>query len=233
MGKKLVAEFIGTFTLVFLAVGTAVVGIQTHGTGFVALAFGLVLVLAVYAFGPVSGCHINPAVTIGMVLARKMPLGEAGAYWAAQVAGAIVGAGLLELMVSAFDVTDETGNLGSNGYGTNITMGGAFVVEVVLTAVFVLVILLVTDKAATVGYAGLAIGAALTAIHLAGIPLTGTSVNPARSIGPALFAGGEALSQLWLFILAPLIGGLLAAVVYPFTRAADADTATPADHVEA
>ncbi|MCU0265027.1 MAG: MIP family channel protein [Actinomycetia bacterium] len=221
MGKKLVAEFIGTFTLVFLAVGTAVVGIQTHGTGFVALAFGLVLVLGVYAFGPVSGCHINPAVTIGMVIARKMPLAEAGAYWAAQVAGAIVGAGLLKLMVSAFDVTDETGALGSNGYGTTISMGGAFVVEVVLTAIFVLVILLVTDKAATAGFAGLAIGGALTAIHLAGIPLTGTSVNPARSIGPALFAGGDALSQLWLFILAPLVGGALAAVIYPFTRAGE------------
>jgi len=219
MGRKVVAEFVGTFTLVFLAVGTAVVGIASHGPGFVALAFGLVLVLGVYAIGPISGCHINPAVTIAMVVARKMPIQEAAAYWAAQVGGAVVGGALLKIMVESFTVEDQTGHLGTNDWGTNINAGGAFVVETVLTLLFVLVILLVTDKAATAGFAGLAIGATLTAVHLVGIPLTGTSVNPARSLGPALFEGGDPLAHVWLFILAPLVGGVLAAVVYPFVRA--------------
>jgi len=219
MGRKVVAEFVGTFTLVFLAVGTAVVGIASHGPGFVALAFGLVLVLGVYAIGPISGCHINPAVTIAMVVARKMPIQEAAAYWAAQVGGAVVGGALLKIMVESFTVEDQTGHLGTNDWGTNINAGGAFVVETVLTLLFVLVILLVTDKAATAGFAGLAIGATLTAVHLVGIPLTGTSVNPARSLGPALFEGGDRLAHVWLFILAPLVGGVLAAVVYPFVRA--------------
>jgi len=219
MGRKVVAEFVGTFTLVFLAVGTAVVGIASHGPGFVALAFGLVLVLGVYAIGPISGCHINPAVTIAMVVARKMPIQEAAAYWAAQVGGAVVGGALLKIMVESFTVEDQTGHLGTNDWGTNINAGGAFVVETVLTLLFVLVILLVTDKAATAGFAGLAIGATLTAVHLVGIPLTGTSVNPARSLGPALFEGGDPLTHVWLFILAPLVGGVLAAVVYPFVRA--------------
>lgn len=219
MGRKVVAEFVGTFTLVFLAVGTAVVGIASHGPGFVALAFGLVLVLGVYAIGPISGCHINPAVTIAMVVARKMPIQEAAAYWAAQVGGAVVGGALLKIMVESFKVEDQTGGLGTNDWGKNINLGGAFVVETVLTLLFVLVILLVTDKAATAGFAGLAIGATLTAVHLVGIPLTGTSVNPARSLGPALFEGGDPLTHVWLFILAPLVGGVLAAVVYPFVRA--------------
>jgi aquaporin Z len=221
MQRKYIAEFVGTFILVLLGVGTAVVGITTHGTGFVALAFGLVLVLGVYAIGPVSGCHVNPAVTISMVIARKMPINEAVGYWVAQLAGAIVGAGLLKLLVSQFQVTDETGTLGTNGYGKHISLGGAFIIETVLTFIFVLVILLVTDKAAAAGYAGLAIGGALVAVHLVGIPLTGMSVNPARSLGPALFEGGQALKQLWLFIVAPLLGGALAAVGYRFIRAED------------
>ena len=219
MQRKYITEFVGTFALVFLAVGTAVVGISTHGTGFVALAFGLVLVLGVYAIGPISGCHINPAVTIAMVVARKMPIADAVGYWISQLAGAVVGGAVLKLMVSSFGVTDQTGGLGTNGYGKAINAGGAFVVEVLLTFLFVLVILLVTDRAADAAFAGIAIGATLVVVHLVGIPLTGTSVNPARSIGPALFAGGDALKHLWLFILAPLVGGVLAALAYGFVRA--------------
>jgi aquaporin Z len=233
MLRKYIAEFVGTFMLVVLGVGTAVVGITTHGTGFVAIAFGMALVLGVYAIGPISGCHVNPAVTISMVIARKMPINEAVGYWIAQIAGAIVGAGLLKLLVSEFKVVDETGALGTNEYGTHISEGGAFVIETVLTFIFVIVILLVTDKAATAGYAGLAIGGALIAVHLVGIPLTGMSVNPARSLGPALFEGHEALKQLWLFIVAPLLGGALAAVAYGFIRAEDAGDAESKDEVAA
>jgi len=219
MQRKLVAEFVGTFALVFLAVGTAVVGIKTHGTGFVALAFGLVLVLGVYAIGPVSGCHINPAVTLAMVLSRRMPIREAVGYWIVQFAAAIVAAGVLKLMTSQFNVVDETGNLGSNSYGASISGTGAFIVEALLTGLFVLVILLATDRASNAALAGVAIGATLAVVHLVGIPLTGTGVNPARSFGPALWEGHEAIKQVWLFILAPLVGGALAAVAYTFVRA--------------
>jgi aquaporin Z len=219
MARKLVAEFVGTFALVFLGVGTAVVGIKTHGTGFVAIAFGMVLVLGVYAIGPISGCHINPAVTLSMLMARKMPVAEAVAFWVVQLAGALLGAALLKLMVSEFHVVDETGALGTNGWGANINGVGAFVVESVLTFIFVLVILLATDRASNAGMAGIAIGATLLVVHLVGIPLTGTGVNPARSFGPAVFEGGEALKQLWLFIVAPLLGGALAAIAYRFVRA--------------
>jgi aquaporin Z len=230
--RKLVAEFLGTFLLVFLAVGAAVSGIAGAvgagepagpGSGIVgvALAFGFVLVFVAFAFGPVSGAHVNPAVTLAMVVARKQPVGEAVGYWVAQILGAVFGAFFLWLFVNSLGVTDQTGSLGTNGYGTSISMGGAFLLEVLLTFAFVLVILLVTDRAANATTAGLGIGVALTVVHLVGIPLTGTSVNPARSIGPALFEGGTALSQLWLFILAPLIGGLIAAVVYPLTRSGE------------
>jgi aquaporin Z len=230
MSRKLVAEFLGTFLLVFLAVGAAVSGIagavgagdpKGPGSGIVgvALAFGFVLVFVAYAFGPVSGAHVNPAVTLAMVVARKQPIGEAAAYWVAQILGAIGGAFVLWLLTQNFGVTDQTGGLGTNGYGTSIDVTGAFILETLLTFAFVLVILLVTDRAANATTAGLGIGVALVVVHLVGIPLTGTSVNPARSIGPAIFEGGVALEQLWLFILAPLVGGLLAALVYPITRA--------------
>jgi len=217
--RKLIAEFLGTFLLVFVAVGAAVSGLKSAGVIAVAVAFGFVLIFAAYAFGPVSGAHVNPAVTLSMVIARRQPVGEAVGYWVAQFLGAIVAAGVLKLLVSSGGVTDETGGLGTNAYDNgHINLTGAFVFEVLATAAFVLVILLVTDKFATAGAAGLAIGAALTAIHAFGIPLDGTSVNPARSFGPALWEGGHALSQVWLFILAPLIGGALGALVYPFTR---------------
>jgi aquaporin Z len=232
MSRKLVAEFIGTFLLVFLAVGAAVSGIAGAvgagepagpGSGIVgvALAFGFVLVFVAFAFGPVSGAHVNPAVTLAMVVARKQPIGEAAAYWVVQILGAIAGAFVLWQLTQNFGVTDQTGALGTNGYGTSIDMTGAFILETLLTFAFVLVILMVTDRAANATTAGLGIGVALVVVHLVGIPLTGTSVNPARSIGPALFEGGVALEQLWLFILAPLVGGLLAAVIYPITRAGE------------
>ncbi|MGY1741068.1 MULTISPECIES: aquaporin [unclassified Blastococcus] len=209
--RSLAAEFLGTALLVFLAVGSAVAGIESLGPVGVAFAFGFVLLALAYAIGPVSGCHINPAVTLGVLLSGGMAAREAVGYWIAQFAGGIAGAALLELMTSGFgDVTDQTGTLGSNDWGANISMGGAFVLEVVLTFVLVFVILLVTGKAATPGFAGLAIGLTLTAVHLIGIPLDGTSVNPARSLGPALFAGGESLEHVWLFIVAPLVGGAVA-----------------------
>lgn len=227
--RKLLAEFVGTFLLVFLAVGAAVFGIAAgvgadgdgpgNGVVGVALAFGLVLLGIAYAFGPVSGAHVNPAVTLAMLLGRRMPTNEAVGYWIAQFLGGILGGFLLWLFVQSFGVTDYTGALGTNAYDNGaINMTGAFVLETVLTAAFVLVILLVTEKGAAPGFAGIAIGLTLTLVHLVGIPLTGTSVNPARSLGPALFAGGDALGQVWLFILAPLVGAVVAVVVWRLTR---------------
>ncbi|MGK5111201.1 aquaporin [Geodermatophilus sp. CPCC 205506] len=214
LSRSLVAEFLGTALLVFLAVGSAVAGIDQLGPLGVALAFGLVLLALAYAIGPVSGCHINPAVTLGVLLSRGMTLPEAVGYWVAQFAGGIAGAALLQLMVSSFGgVTDQTGTLGSNDWGSAISMGGAFLLEALLTLVLVFVILLVTAKAAAPGFAGLAIGLTLAAVHLFGIPLTGTSVNPARSLGPALFAGGEPLAHVWLFLVAPLVGAAVAVLV--------------------
>jgi aquaporin Z len=230
--RKLVAEFVGTFLLVFLAVGAAVfgiaavVGVDGRGPGSgvvgVALAFGLVLLGVAYAIGPVSGAHVNPAVTLAMLLGRRMPASEAVGYWVAQFLGAILGAGILSLFVASFGVTDYTGALGTNSYDNGaINMAGAFVLEALLTAAFVLVILLVTERVAAPGFAGIAIGFTLTLVHLVGIPLTGTSVNPARSLGPALFEGGTALSQVWLFILAPLVGAVIAVLVWKVIRSSE------------
>lgn len=227
--RRLTAELIGTFLLVFLAVGAAVFGIaamigKDHagpGSGIVgvALAFGLVLMGIAYAFGPISGAHVNPAVTLAMLLGRRMPAKEAVGYWIVQFIGAIAAGALLSVFVKSFGVTDYTGGLGTNSYDNGaINMGGAFVLEAILTAAFVLVILLVTERIAAPGFAGLAIGFALTLVHLVGIPLTGTSVNPARSLGPALFAGGTALSQVWLFIVAPLVGAVIAVLLWKITR---------------
>lgn len=232
MRRKLLAEFVGTFLLVFLAVGAAVFGIAgkvgVDGTGpssgifGVALAFGVVLLGLAYAFGPVSGAHVNPAVTLAMYVGRRQPGREALGYVGAQFAGAIAGAGVLKLFVTSFGVTDQTGGLGTNSFDNgSINGAGAFVLEVLLTAAFVGVILLVTEKIAAPGFAGIAIALTLTAVHLAGIPLDGTSVNPARSFGPALFEGGTALSQVWLFLLAPLVGSLLAVVIWKYTRTED------------
>jgi aquaporin Z len=195
----------------------------TDGAGLVAvaLAFGFTLMALAYAFGPVSGTHVNPAVTLAVLLAKRIDGRTAAGYMAAQVAGAIVGAFALWLLVETGDVTDQTGALGTNAYDNGaINLWGALLLEFLLTAVFVGVILLVTDERINTPVAGAAIGVALTAVHLVGIPLTGTSVNPARSLGPALFAGGDALAQVWLFIVAPLAGAVGAWAVWALTRPA-------------
>ncbi len=220
MSRKLAAEFVGTLLLVLLAVGAAVAGGATGpGVVTVGLAFGLVLVALAYALGPVSGAHVNPAVTLAVLLAKRIDARTAGGYVAAQFAGATVGAGLLWFLVEVGDVVDQTGALGTNAYDNGaINLTGAFFLEVLLTAAFVGVILLVTDSRNNTQHAGLALGLALAVVHFVGIPLTGTSVNPARSFGPALFAGGEAMSQVWLFLVAPLVGSLVAFGMWSFTR---------------
>lgn len=225
--KKLLAEFVGTMVLVVIAVGVATESFGFHlfglstSAGIVAtsFAFGLVLVALVYAIGPISGCHINPAVTMGFLSAGRMKLVEGVSYMVAQVAGGIAGAYLLYWMMTTLPTYHKAvQGLGADGYGSksilHISQGGAFLVEVVLTAVFVMVVLFATHRAAIQGAAGVAIGFALVMVHLIGIPLTGTSVNPARSLGPALVVGGTALSQVWLFIIAPLVGGIVAALVH-------------------
>jgi aquaporin Z len=223
--RKLVAELLGTACLVFFAVGTATLcfgfgttsSVPAAGVVATALAFGLVLLVLAYSLGPVSGAHVNPAVTLGFLVAGRITLDEALGYWIAQVVGGILGSLVLWGVLSgATGYSTSKVGLGADGFGTNsmvgLNAGAAFLTEVVLTFLFVFVVLAVTRKAAWPQLGGVAIGLALTTVHLIGIPLTGTSVNPARSIGPALFVGGSALSQLWLFIVAPLIGGALAAL---------------------
>ncbi|MGA8115265.1 MAG: aquaporin [Actinocatenispora sp.] len=218
--RKYVAEFVGTLLLVFFAVGSAIAGLNTIGVVGVAFAFGLVLLALMYAVGPVSGCHVNPAVTLGMLLARRISVLSAVGYVLAQLAGGIAGAALLKLITSVGDVTDQTGNFGADAYGVGagINGAGAFLLEIVLTMLLVFVVLMMTGKAAAPGFAGLAIGFTLTVVHLVGIPLDGTSVNPARALGPAIFSGTHALGQVWLFIVAPLVGGVLAALLWPLLR---------------
>jgi aquaporin Z len=226
--RKALTEAVGTFVLVFFAVGAAVFGIETIGKLGVAIAFGFVLLALAYTIGPVSGCHVNPAVTLGVLLRKGITAREAVAYLIAQVVGAIVAAALLKLIVSGFGgAKDETGALGTNDYGKTVSLGGAMVIEVVLTFLLVFVVLLVTSRQAAPGFAGLAIGLVLTVIHLVGIPLDGTSVNPARSIGPALFNGGDSLAHLWVFIVFPMVGGAVAAVVAPLF-----ETAVPKSDVD-
>ena len=213
--RKSLAEFVGTAILVFFGVGAAVFGIDKIGPLGVALTFGLLLLALAYAIGPTSGCHINPAVTLGVLLSRGITRAEAGAYWCAQILGGIVAAALLKGMTTFGHVADQTGSLGANGWGAAVSGPGAFVIEAALTFLLVFVVLHVTGRAAAPGFAGLAIGLTLTAAILAGLPLTGASINPARSIGPALFAGPLPLFQLWLFVAAPLVGGALAALIVP------------------
>ncbi len=213
VARKLLAEALGTFLLVFFAVGAAVFGADDVGALGVALAFGLVLLALAYALGPVSGCHVNPAVTLGVLLRRGIAPVEAAGYVAAQLGGALVAGAALKLMTTGGGVADQTGALGTNSWGETVDLGGAFVFEVVGTFLLVFVVLLVTAQSAAPGFAGLAIGLVLTVVHLVGIPLDGTSVNPARSFGPAVFAGTDALSHLWLFLVAPLLGAALAAGV--------------------
>lgn len=214
--KKYLAELVGTFVLTFLGCGTAVAlscGTDTASVVGTAMAFGLAVVAMAYTIGGISGCHINPAITLGQFLTGRMTSKDCGMYMLFQVIGAVLAAAVLALVVSTAggDVATHTG---ANACAFGVTNG--LIVEVVLTALFVLVVLGATSKTngATNNFAGLAIGLSLILIHLVGIHFTGTSVNPARSIGPAIFAGGEALSQLWVFIVGPFAGGALAAGIW-------------------
>lgn len=222
--NKSLAEFFGTFWLVLGGCGSAVISaaFPNLGIGFlgVALAFGLTVLTMVYAIGHISGAHLNPAVTVGLWAGGRIKGNEVIPYIVSQVLGAIAGAGVLYLIASGQAGFDINGGFASNGYGEHspggYSLAAGFISEVVMTFFFLFVILGATDERAPKGYAGLAIGLALTIIHLVSIPVTNTSVNPARSTGPAIFAGGWALSQLWLFWIAPLIGGVLAGFIYPF-----------------
>jgi aquaporin Z len=222
--RKYLTEGVGTFILVFFGVGSVVFNIDQIGVVGIALTFGLLLLVLAYAIGPVTGAHVNPAVTLGALLSRRIALVDAAWYWGAQVVGAIAAAALIKALVAWGAVTDQSGALGTTGWGEAINVGGALVVEIALTFLLVLVVLLVTGRTTNATVAGVAIGLVLAVIHLVGVPLTGASVNPARSIGPALFEGGEALRELWLFIVAPLIGGALAALVAPFVSEREGPT---------
>ncbi len=208
--RKYIAEAIGTAVLVLLGCGSAVFGGTTLSIAF---AFGLSVVAMAYTIGGTSGCHINPAITLGVYLSGRMSIKDAVGYWVGQVVGGIVGAAVLYWLVGMTGFQMGGANLANAGNG--VTLGGAFFTEIIATFIFVLVVLGTTDSKVGAGnFAGLAIGLSLVLIHIVCIPLTGTSVNPARSIGPALFVGGEALKQLWVYICAPLIGGCLSAVVW-------------------
>jgi aquaporin Z len=227
--KKYAAELVGTFVLVFGGVGSAVLAGSHIGFAGVALAFGLSLLVMCYTIGPISGCHVNPAVTLGVLLMKKISVKDSIGYWIAQIIGAIIAAAVILFIAKGLPggYDASVSGLGSDGYGLHspdhYSMAAGFVAEVVLTSFLVIVVIGSTDIKAPVGFAGVAIGLVLTLIHLVGIPITNTSVNPARSIGPAIFVGGWALQQLWLFIVAPLIGAILAAIVYKVIRINDAE----------
>lgn len=222
IGKRAAAEFFGTFWLVFGGCGAAVLaaGFPSVGIGFagVALAFGLTVLTMAFAIGHISGCHLNPAVSVGLVVGKRFPAAELPHYIIAQVLGAIAAAGVLYFIASGTASFDVHAGFASNGYGVNspggYSMAAGFVAEVVLTAFFLIVIMGATDGRAPKGFAPIAIGLCLTLIHLVGIPVTNTSVNPARSTGQAIFAGGWALQELWMFWVAPLIGGALGGAIY-------------------
>lgn len=227
MTRKFLAEFFGTAVLVFFAVGVATLmfgfkfdgGSVAAGVLATALSFGLVLLGLAYAIGPITGCHVNPAVTMGALVARRIRFGDALNYWVAQFLGGYAGALVLWLVFRQSPLYSKSvQGLGTDGYGQSslihLSAWGAFMAEVILTALFVFVILAVTGAVGNSSTAGMVIGLTLTVVHLIGIPLTGTSVNPARSLGPALVVGGTALSQVWLFLVAPLVGAILAAIIH-------------------
>jgi aquaporin Z len=237
------AEFIGTFVLVFGGCGAAVLAGDKIGFVGVSLAFGLSLLAMVYTIGHVSGCHINPAVTLGLFITNKMNRKYLLGYWVAQILGAIVAAACLLAIAKGGPAGYDPSSLGfaANGYGAHspgqFGIAAAFIAEIVLTFFLVLTVIGATDLKAPVGFAGIPIGLVLVLIHLVGIPVTNTSVNPARSIGPALFVGGWALQQLWVFIVAPLLGACLAAAVYrgfavPQLTAREAERALPTEEQE-
>jgi len=222
LSKKLAAEFLGTFWLVFGGCGAAVLSaaFPQLGIGFlgVALAFGLTVVTMAYAIGHISGCHLNPAISVGLAMGKRFPFSELLPYIVAQVLGALAGSGVLYLIASGKEGFSLSGGFASNGYGTHspggYSLAACFIAEVVLTFFFVLVIHGATDHRGVTGFAGLAIGLTLTLIHLIGIPVTNLSVNPARSTGPAVFVGGWAVQQLWLFWVAPILGAIIAGLLY-------------------
>lgn len=220
--RRAAAEFVGTFVLVFGGVGSAVIAGEAIGALGVAFAFGISLLAMAYAIGPISGCHINPAVTFGLLLERRIDRDEAVRYWIAQVLGGIVAAIVLVIVVKAkkggYDLSE--GGLGANGWGDHSPDGynllATIIVEVVLTALLVFTVLSATSRISNVAFAGIPIGLVLVLIHLVGIPVDNLSVNPARSIGPALFAGGWALGQLIVFIVAPLAGAFVGSALHRF-----------------
>jgi aquaporin Z len=222
LAQRCTAEFIGTFWLVLGGCGSAVLSAAFPNVGIgllgVAFAFGLTVLTMAYAIGHISGCHLNPAVSVGLVVGGRFPSSELIPYAVAQVLGGVVGAGVLYLIASGQAGFDIAGGLASNGYAEHspggYSLGSAFITEVVLTFMFLVIILGATDKRAPAGFAPIAIGLGLTLIHLIGIPVTNLSVNPARSTGPALYVGGWALAQLWLFWIAPILGAALAGGFY-------------------
>jgi aquaporin Z len=221
--KKYAAELIGTMVLVLMGCGSAVLAGSFIGNVGIAFAFGLAVLAMVYGIGSISGCHINPAITISMLALRKIGVKDAALYIVSQCVGAVLGAGVLySIAVGKPEYSLAINGLGQNGYGAaspaGFSLTSAFIAEVVLTFIFLLVIHGSTSDKAPKGFAGISIGLSLVLIHLVSIPVTGTSVNPARSLGPAVFVGGTALSQLWLFWVAPIIGGLLAAVVWKILK---------------
>ena len=210
--QKFVAEFIGTLTLVLFGCGAAVLGGEHVGQLGIALAFGFAIVAMAYGIGAISGCHVNPAVSLAAFVAGRMNARDLVLYWIAQFLGALVGAGILAA------IAGTAGGLGQNGWGPGyngeFSMQAALIFEVVMTALFVIVILGSTSAGAPAGFAGLAIGITLAVIHIVGIQVTGVSVNPARSFGPAVLVGGQALAQLWLFFVAPAIGAIIGGALY-------------------
>ncbi len=220
--KKYISELIGTMVLVLFGCGSAAIAGDVLGNLGIAFAFGLSIIAMAYIIGDISGCHINPAVSFAMWLTKKMDSKDFVAYVIAQCIGAIIGIALLAFMINSSGLLANymTTGLGQNGFGpassVGLNMAGAFVVETILTFVFVFTVLGVTRTEKTSAQAGLVIGLTLTFVHIMGIPLTGTSVNPARSLAPALFMGGQALNQLWLFIIAPLVGAAIAAIIYKY-----------------
>jgi aquaporin Z len=217
--KKYLAELVGTFILVLFGCGTVVVAGDKVGILGIAFAFGLSLIGAAYGIGPISGCHINPAVSLGVFTAGRMKLVDMIGYWVGQCLGAILAAWVLSIIATGMPGYSIAANgLGQDGWGTGYQgqydISAAIVFELVATLIFVIVILGSTQKSAPAGFAGLAIGITLVAIHIFGIHITGVSVNPARSLGPALFVGGTALKQLWLFLVFPSLGGLLAGLLF-------------------
>lgn len=225
--KKYFAELVGTFALVFIGCGSAVIAGSHIGFAGIAMAFGLTVLAMVYAIGPISGCHINPAITVAMLTAGKISARDTLGYIVSQCIGAILAALVLMVIASGkAGYAVAMNGLGQNGYGMHspdqYSLLACFIAELVLTFLFLIVIFGSTHKNAPQGFAGIAIGFSLVLIHLVGIPITGTSVNPARSLGPALFAGADAISQLWLFIIAPILGGVIAALVWKGMMGQDA-----------